>query len=47
MKEIEMSKLIEQLQALKDAGNKSVQIDGTPMCESDGNTIIATSKPKW
>ena len=47
MKEIKISELIEQLQALKDAGNTSVQINGTLMCERDGNTIIATTKPQW
>lgn len=39
--------LIEELNRLQDKGNTEVELDGTLMCESDGNSIIATTTAQW
>jgi hypothetical protein len=44
MKDINISTLIKVLHHLQETGAETVQITGTLICVSDGNTVIATSE---
>lgn len=43
MKDINIKELITTLQKLSDKGNTTVQINGSLICQTDGNTVIIST----